>query len=173
MEKAVAVEIELKECGHSVARGDDELCVFVGAGDIHTVSQKAERVHDHVLRVPRKTQVEVPWQDLFLHIEEILHQFGQQYTLPNATICYNGYEPIKLAKEGRVAIVHAALEARTVLTCLCLYRRRQATMWVDMIADDLQAAIGNIKGSDQIDWKWKCFNWTENARDAHQSETVS
>lgn len=108
MEKAVAVEIELKECGHSVVRGDDELRVSVGAGDVHAVSQKAERVHDHVLRVPRKTQVEVPWQDLFLHVEEILHQFGQQYTLPNATVCYNGYEPIKLAKKGRVAIVRSA-----------------------------------------------------------------
>ncbi len=81
MEKAVAVEIELKECRYSVARGDDELCVSIGAGDIHTVSQKADRMHDHILGVPRKTQVEVPWQDLFLHIEEILHQFRQQYAL--------------------------------------------------------------------------------------------
>lgn len=39
MEKAVAVEIELKECGHSVVRGDDELSVSVGAGDVHAVSQ--------------------------------------------------------------------------------------------------------------------------------------
>lgn len=26
-------------------------------------------------------------------------------------------------------------------TCLCLYRSRQATMWVDMIAEDLLAAV--------------------------------
>lgn len=81
VKKAVAVEIELKESGNGVARGDDELRVFVGAGDVHAVSQKAERVHHHVLRVPGKSQVEVPRQDLFLHIEEILNQFGQQHTL--------------------------------------------------------------------------------------------
>lgn len=27
------------------------------------------------------------------------------------------------------------------LTCLCLYSSRQATMWVDMIAEDLLAAV--------------------------------
>lgn len=83
MEKAIAVEIQLKERGNCAARGNDELWVFVGAGDIHTVSQEAECVHHHILRVPGKSQVEVAWQDLFLHVEEILHQFRQQHTLPS------------------------------------------------------------------------------------------
>lgn len=34
-------------------------------------------------------------------------------------------------------------------------------MWVDMIAEDLQAAVGNIEGTDQNDWQWKCFNWNK------------
>ncbi len=53
----------------------------------------------------------------------------------------------------------AAYHVRTVLTCLCRYRRRQATIWVDMIADDLLAAMGNTEGSDQINRKLKWFNW--------------
>lgn len=30
---------------------------------------------------------------------------------------------------------------RATLTCLCLYSNRQATIWVDMIAEDLFAAV--------------------------------
>lgn len=30
---------------------------------------------------------------------------------------------------------------RVTLTCLCLYSIRQATIWVDMIAEDLFAAV--------------------------------
>lgn len=49
VEEAVAVEIELKESRYRVAWRNYELCVFVGAGDIHTVSQKAECMHDNIL----------------------------------------------------------------------------------------------------------------------------
>lgn len=48
-------------------------------------------------------------------------------------------------KEGAVSTSRAAgekvIERTAGLTCLCLYSSRQAIMWVDMIADDLLAAV--------------------------------
>ena len=75
VEQAVAVEVELEQRRHRVARGDGELAVAVGAaGDVDAVAQKVERVHHHVLGVPGEAQVKVPREDLLLHVEEVLHQ---------------------------------------------------------------------------------------------------
>lgn len=52
MKEAVAVEIELKKRWHGAAWGNDELCVPVGAGHVHAISQQVKRMHYYVLRVP-------------------------------------------------------------------------------------------------------------------------
>lgn len=44
-------------------------------------------------------------------------------------------------KNGRWCGLQWGSTCRASLTCLCLYSRRQAIMWVDMIADDLLAAV--------------------------------
>lgn len=74
MEKAIAVEVELKQCRHSLAGSNGELSVSIcTAGDIHTIPQQVKRPHDHVFRVPRKAEIKIPGQDLFLHAEKVLH----------------------------------------------------------------------------------------------------
>lgn len=60
MEKAVAVEVELKKRGHSLAGSDGKLSIAIRtAGHIEAVPQEVECTHDHVLRIPRKAQVKV------------------------------------------------------------------------------------------------------------------
>lgn len=74
MEKAVAVEVELKKSRYSLTRCDGKLSIAIRtAGHIEAVPQEVESTHDHVLWVPRKAQVKVPWQDLLLHVEEVFH----------------------------------------------------------------------------------------------------
>lgn len=86
MEEAVAVEVELEERGDSLSRGDGELAIAIGAaGHVDAVSQQVERPHDHVLRVPREAQVEIPRQDFLLHVEEVLHQLGEDHPLRETT----------------------------------------------------------------------------------------
>lgn len=48
---------------------------------------------------------------------------------------------------------------RATLTCLCLYSIRQATIWVDMIAEDLFAAVRDkSKNKDPIFRLMTMFN---------------
>lgn len=85
MKEAVAVEVELKQRRHRLARCDGKLAVAAGAaGYIDAVFQEVEGPHDHVLRVPREAQVKVPRQDLLLHVEEVFHQLGKHHTLEDA-----------------------------------------------------------------------------------------
>ena len=82
MEKAIAVEVELEKRWYRWAGCDSELSIAIcTAGHIDTVSQEVEGTHDHILRVPWKTQVKVPWEDLFLHVEEVFHQLWQHHAL--------------------------------------------------------------------------------------------
>lgn len=82
MKEAVAVEVELEQGGHRLSRGDGELAVAVGAaGHVDAVPQQVQRPHDHVLRVPREAQVKIARQDLLLHVEEVLHQLGEDHPL--------------------------------------------------------------------------------------------
>lgn len=82
MEEAVAVEVELEQGGDGLSWGDGKLAVSIGAArHVYAVSQQVERPHDHVLRVPREAQVEITRQDLLLHIEEVLHQLGEDHPL--------------------------------------------------------------------------------------------
>lgn len=82
VEEAVAVEVELEERRDGLSRSDGELAVAIGtAGHVDAVAQQVERAHDHVLRVPREAQVEIPRQDLLLHVEEVLHQLGEDHPL--------------------------------------------------------------------------------------------
>lgn len=82
MEETVAVEVEFEQGGDGLSRGDGELAVAIGAaGHVDAVSQQVERPHDHVLRVPREAQVEIARQDLLLHVEEVLHQLGEDHPL--------------------------------------------------------------------------------------------
>lgn len=61
MEKAVAVEVELKKGGHFLAGCNGELSITIcTAGNVDAVSQEVKGTHDHILRVPRKSQVKVP-----------------------------------------------------------------------------------------------------------------
>lgn len=41
---------------------------------------------------------------------------------------------------------------RATLTCLCLYSIRQATIWVDMIAEDLFAAVRDKNKNKDYDY---------------------
>lgn len=60
MEKAIAVEVELKERWYSMAGGDSELPVAIrAAGHVDTVPEEVQSTHHHVLGVPRETQVKV------------------------------------------------------------------------------------------------------------------
>lgn len=61
MEKAIAVEVELKKRGYSLAGCDRELSVAIcAARHVDAVSQQVEGTHDHVLGVSREAQVKVP-----------------------------------------------------------------------------------------------------------------
>lgn len=82
VKKAIAVEVELKKCWHSLAGCDSEFSIAVcTAGHVDAVPQQVERTHDHILRVPWKAQIEVPWQDLLLHVEKVFHQLGENNPL--------------------------------------------------------------------------------------------
>lgn len=53
VEKAIAVEVELKKRGYSLAGRNRELSVAIcAARHVDAVSQQVEGAHDHVLRVP-------------------------------------------------------------------------------------------------------------------------
>lgn len=74
MEKAIAVEVELKQCRHSLTGSNGELSISIRtAGYIHTIPQQVKCPHDHIFRVPREAKIKIPGQDLFLHAEKVLH----------------------------------------------------------------------------------------------------
>lgn len=82
MEKAIAVEVELKQCWHSLTGSDGELSISIcTAGYIHTISQQVKCPHDHIFWVPWKAKIKIPGQDLLLHAEEVLHQLGEHHPL--------------------------------------------------------------------------------------------
>lgn len=61
MEKAIAVEVQLKQCWYSLTGSDRELPVAIRtAGYIHAISQQVKCPHDHIFRVPRKAKVKIP-----------------------------------------------------------------------------------------------------------------
>lgn len=104
MEKAIAVKVELKQCRYSLAGCNRELSVAVRtAGHIDAVPQQVEGTHDHVLRVPWKAEVKVPWQDLFLHVEKVFHQLRQHHALDQSVLYFSNSFPssyIGLPAEG-------------------------------------------------------------------------
>lgn len=62
MEKAIAVEVELKQCWYSLTGSNGELPVAIRtAGYIHAISQQVKCSHDHIFGVPRKAKVKIPW----------------------------------------------------------------------------------------------------------------
>lgn len=82
MEKAIAVEVQLKQRWHSLTGSDGELPITIcTAGYIHTISQQVKCPHDHIFRVPRKAKVKIPWQDLLFHAEKVLYQLGKHHPL--------------------------------------------------------------------------------------------
>lgn len=82
MEKAIAVETELKKCWYSLAGRNSELSISIcTAGHVNAVSQQVEGTHDHILWVSWKAQIKVPWQDLLLHVEKVFHQLGEHHPL--------------------------------------------------------------------------------------------
>lgn len=92
MKKTVAVEVELEKSGDSFSRCDGKLSVAVcAAGHVDAVPQQVESTHDHILWVPWKAQVEVPWQDFLLHVEEVFHQLGEHDPLRETRRTYKLY----------------------------------------------------------------------------------
>lgn len=93
MEKAIAVKVELEKRRYSLARRDRELSVAVcTAGHVDAVSQQVEGTHDHILGVSRKAQIEIPRQDLLLHVEEVFHQLGQHNPLEQSICTFYNQE---------------------------------------------------------------------------------
>lgn len=59
MKNSIAVEIEFKDSRDRCAGSDEELVVSTSVCDIYTVPQQVDGMHDNIIWVPWKSQVEV------------------------------------------------------------------------------------------------------------------
>lgn len=59
MKNSIAVEIEFKDSRDRCAGSDEELIVSTGVCDIYTVPQQVDGMHDNIIWVPWKSQIEV------------------------------------------------------------------------------------------------------------------